>query len=72
MSKRAVRPASRADDRRRRGAGDNVAFTVRDAKGGLGSGKRTTTLSGRTLAKHQFTNRVARSTRNGVGKKTII
>lgn len=63
---RAVKPAKRADDRRRKGAGDNVAFTARPSISGLGAGKRTTLMS-RTLTPHQFTNRVAR---NSMGKKT--
>lgn len=68
---RAVKPAKRADDRRRSGVGDNVAFTARPGISGLGAGKRTTTLASRTLTPHQFTNRVARSARNGKGKKIL-
>lgn len=70
---RAVKPTKRINDRRRSGVGDNVAFTAAQAgAGGLGAGKRATTLVSRTLTPHQFTNRVARnSLKNGKGKKTI-
>lgn len=69
MTKRAAKQPKRADDRRRAGVGDNVAFTVRAGVGGLGAGKRVSNLVSPALALHQFTNRVAK--RNGRGKKTI-
>lgn len=64
---RAVKPAKRITDRRRAGAGDNVAFTVRH--GHLGAGKRVASVSSPTIAKHQFTNRGDRV--RSKGKKTI-
>jgi hypothetical protein len=74
MSKRAVKPAKRADDRRRAGAGDNVAFTVRPGAGGLGAGRRVTSIVAPALAQHQFTNRadrLSKSSKNGKGTKKI-
>lgn len=68
---RAVKPTKRADDRRRGGLGDNVAFTAKNGISGLGAGRRATTLVSRTLTPHQFTNRVGRNRSNGKGKKTI-
>lgn len=69
-STRAVKSAKRADDRRRSGVGDNVAFTAKTGVSGLGAGKRSTTLVTRTLAAHQFTNRIAKSG-NGKGRKLV-
>lgn len=75
MTKRAVQPAKRIDDRRRAGAGDNVAFTVRPGAGGLGSGSRASSITPPTLNIHQFTNRSAAKTirgkSNGKGKRTV-
>lgn len=71
MTKRAVTPAKRINDRRRSGVGDNVAFTARPGAGGLGAGKRLSTLVSPSMAQHQYTNRGSRNTRNGSGKKTV-
>lgn len=68
---RAVKPTKKITDRRRSGIGDNVAFTAHGGAGGLGTGKRTTTVASRNLTPHQFTNRVARNAKNGRGKKTL-
>lgn len=72
MSKRAIKNTKRIDDRRRSGVGDNSPFTARVGAGGLGAGKRISSLVSPSMAQHQYTNRVARSTgANGKGKKAI-
>ncbi|MFE9834085.1 hypothetical protein ACFYP4_02880 [Streptomyces sp. NPDC005551] len=71
MTKRAIKNTKRIDDRRRSGVGDNSPFTARTGVSGLGAGKRVSSLVGPSMAKHQYTNRGARNSQNGKGKKTI-